>query len=197
MNDSSAETDRPGLPRRSATLILDPRRGDMGDDRSATKQRSLLAMFGSLLAEISLPKLFSPGRSRSCCRPCCSALRRSLSPPGSEIVDPSRGGHRNGRRPGRSRLLFHRLARLAPPVSHGGEELLVVERACGPTRLRTLARGVAPSDRSAGSRAGPAPSWRACARQAAPPPACSCSPWRARSPSSHGPRRTGSARSTI
>ena len=57
MNDSSAETDRPGLARRSGKSILDPRRGDMENDRSATKQRSLLAIAGSLLAEISLPKL--------------------------------------------------------------------------------------------------------------------------------------------
>ena len=57
MSDSSAENDRPGLARQGRTPILDPRRGDLEDDRSATKQRSLLSIFGSLLAEISLPKL--------------------------------------------------------------------------------------------------------------------------------------------
>ena len=57
MNDSFAENDRPGLARRSGEPILDPRRGDFENDRSATKQRSLLAIAGSLLAEISLPKL--------------------------------------------------------------------------------------------------------------------------------------------
>ena len=57
MNDSSAENDRPSLARRCAGPILDPRRGDMEDDQSATKQRSLLSIFGSLLAEISLTKL--------------------------------------------------------------------------------------------------------------------------------------------
>lgn len=37
--------------------LIDPRRGDAEDDRSATKQRSLFAIAGSLLVEISLPKL--------------------------------------------------------------------------------------------------------------------------------------------
>jgi hypothetical protein len=37
--------------------ILDPRDGDVEDDASSTKQRSLLSLAGSLLAEISLPKL--------------------------------------------------------------------------------------------------------------------------------------------
>ena len=39
------------------TPILDPRAGDIEDDASSTKQRSLLSLAGSLLAEISLPKL--------------------------------------------------------------------------------------------------------------------------------------------
>jgi hypothetical protein len=38
-------------------LILDPRQGDMEDDASSTKKRSMLSLAGSLLAEISLPKL--------------------------------------------------------------------------------------------------------------------------------------------
>ena len=37
--------------------LLDPRLGDVEDDASSTKQRSLLRIAGSLLAEISLPKL--------------------------------------------------------------------------------------------------------------------------------------------
>ena len=39
------------------TPILDPRNGDIEDDASSTKKRSMLALAGSLLAEISLPKL--------------------------------------------------------------------------------------------------------------------------------------------
>lgn len=37
--------------------LIDPRQGDAEDDRSATKQRSLFVIAGSLLVEISLPKL--------------------------------------------------------------------------------------------------------------------------------------------
>jgi hypothetical protein len=37
--------------------ILDPRDGDLEDDASSTKRRSLLQLAGSMLAEISLPKL--------------------------------------------------------------------------------------------------------------------------------------------
>jgi predicted phosphodiesterase len=41
------------------TPILDPRDGDIEDDASSPKRRSLLALAGSLLAEISLPKLLA------------------------------------------------------------------------------------------------------------------------------------------
>jgi hypothetical protein len=37
--------------------IIDPRRGDVEDDASSTKNRTLLSLFGTLLVEISLPKL--------------------------------------------------------------------------------------------------------------------------------------------
>jgi hypothetical protein len=37
--------------------LIDPRLGDVEDDASSTKQRSLLGIAGSLLAEINLPKL--------------------------------------------------------------------------------------------------------------------------------------------
>ena len=37
--------------------LMDPRRGDVEDDASSTKRRSLLAIAGSLLTEISLPRL--------------------------------------------------------------------------------------------------------------------------------------------
>lgn len=38
-------------------LLIDPRDGDVEDDASSTKRRSLLAIAGSLLSEISLPRL--------------------------------------------------------------------------------------------------------------------------------------------
>ena len=37
--------------------FLDPRHGDLEDDAAAPKAKSLLAIAGSLLAEISLPRL--------------------------------------------------------------------------------------------------------------------------------------------
>jgi len=49
--DSSDETDRVGRP------LVDPRCGDIEDDFASPKQSSLLAIAGSLLVEISLPKL--------------------------------------------------------------------------------------------------------------------------------------------
>ena len=42
---------------RNLGLIVDPRLGDIEDDASSTKRRSMLSLAGSLLAEISLPKL--------------------------------------------------------------------------------------------------------------------------------------------
>ncbi|MGE3529105.1 MAG: metallophosphoesterase [Methyloceanibacter sp.] len=42
---------------REATPLVDPRRGDIEDDASSTKARSMLSLAGSLLVEISLPKL--------------------------------------------------------------------------------------------------------------------------------------------
>ena len=41
------------------TPDMDPRRGDIEDDASSTKRRSLLSLAGSLLAEISIPKLLT------------------------------------------------------------------------------------------------------------------------------------------
>src|SRR5262245_17300176 len=43
--------------RRKAAPLVDPRHGDVEDDASSTVQRSFLSIAGSLLAEISLPKL--------------------------------------------------------------------------------------------------------------------------------------------
>ena len=38
-------------------MLIDPRHGDIEDDAASPEQRSLLAIAGSLLVEISLPKL--------------------------------------------------------------------------------------------------------------------------------------------
>jgi hypothetical protein len=46
-----------GSQRSQVPPLIDPRFGDIEDDASSTKQHSLLRIAGSLLAEISLPKL--------------------------------------------------------------------------------------------------------------------------------------------
>src|ERR1700733_2570685 len=58
--DFSPSSAEPKLEARApdrALPILDPRNGDAEDDASSPKQKSLLAIAGSLLAEISLTKL--------------------------------------------------------------------------------------------------------------------------------------------
>jgi hypothetical protein len=45
------------VKRDEAASVVDPRRGDIEDDASSTKRRSMLSLAGSLLVEISLPKL--------------------------------------------------------------------------------------------------------------------------------------------
>ncbi len=57
MNELSTDSDRARKARPAGAPILDPRLGDFENDHSATKQRSLLAIAGSLLAEISVAKL--------------------------------------------------------------------------------------------------------------------------------------------
>jgi predicted MPP superfamily phosphohydrolase len=42
---------------RKSPSIVDPRLGDIEDDASSTKRRSMLSLFGSMLVEISFPKL--------------------------------------------------------------------------------------------------------------------------------------------
>ena len=54
MTRPTAEGDSTGT---RGGLLVDPRRGDVEDDASSPGQRSLLAIAGSLLVEISLPKL--------------------------------------------------------------------------------------------------------------------------------------------
>jgi hypothetical protein len=59
--------------------IIDPRDGDIEDDASSTKRRSLFSLAGSLLVEISLPKLAVAWTLLIGCRASCSAWRRSSS----------------------------------------------------------------------------------------------------------------------
>src|SRR5437879_11837763 len=54
MARSTAERDATGT---QGGMLMDPRHGDIEDDAASPGQRSLLAIAGSLLVEISLPKL--------------------------------------------------------------------------------------------------------------------------------------------
>ncbi len=56
MTGSDMRTD-PRSQSTSRSELLDPRHGDAEDDASSTKKKSLFALAGSMLAEISLPKL--------------------------------------------------------------------------------------------------------------------------------------------
>ncbi|WP_246529459.1 metallophosphoesterase family protein [Microvirga zambiensis] len=59
VDDSDAQDpNRPASMHRCKSLLIDPRLGDAEDDVASTKSRSLVAIGGRLLAEISLPKLF-------------------------------------------------------------------------------------------------------------------------------------------
>lgn len=57
MTGSRPQPDRKGDTTDMDTLLFDPRRGDAEDGASSPKLRSLLAIAGSLLVEIRLPKL--------------------------------------------------------------------------------------------------------------------------------------------
>jgi 3',5'-cyclic AMP phosphodiesterase CpdA len=53
----TASKSRGPTPSTPLPELIDPRQGDIEDDASSTKRRSMLALFGSMLVEISLPKL--------------------------------------------------------------------------------------------------------------------------------------------
>jgi predicted MPP superfamily phosphohydrolase len=57
MTSSNARFDPAGNAESISSPLVDPRRGDIEDDAASPDQRSLFAIAGSLLAEISLPKL--------------------------------------------------------------------------------------------------------------------------------------------
>ncbi len=54
---SGRKTRTSGKARDVTRLFIDPRRGDIEDDASSTTRRSMLSLAGSMLVEISLPKL--------------------------------------------------------------------------------------------------------------------------------------------
>ena len=57
VNDLTLRPDGPAPASSGPAPLIDPRLGDFESDHAAPKQRSLLAIAGSLLSEISLTKL--------------------------------------------------------------------------------------------------------------------------------------------
>ena len=125
--------------------IIDPRCGDVEDDASSTKRRSLLSLAGSLLAEISLPKLALAFLLRIV----VPVLLLGLAPlvasawlaareveahaaAGRRLVAGGAGGGRRGR-----------LVRWSSRVGDRGTKLLAAQFASGRAGLRGLPRSVA------------------------------------------------------
>ena len=146
-SSAQSELERRDPDRRSS--ILDPRDGDAEDDVSSPKQKSLLAIAGSLLAEISLTKLLLAWIV-SIVLP---AAILGLAP---LIATAWVGGVF-------SRLLelygigaalvllavaAVGLVRLAAVVSRGGSEFLGAQRAWRSARIRLVPRGDPPSGRA-------------------------------------------------
>ena len=125
--------------KRGAFPLVDPRQGDVEDDAASPGRRSLLAIAGSLLVEISLPKLLFAW-TVSLLLPAVllgltplvatawlatvSGRILALTEIGAALVSGRR------RRAG--------MDRMAPSVADRGGQLLVAQRACRPARLCIL-----------------------------------------------------------
>ena len=132
------------------TPLIDPRLGDVEDDASSTKRRSLFAMAGSLLAEISFPKA-DPElgaldiASGDTARPHATdriGLARYALQEGCGAVQRILAGFVASRR----RRIG--LDRRAPIVAGGRAGVLVAQLRGGPTRLCAVPRVPPPSHRA-------------------------------------------------
>ena len=130
--------------------LVDPRLGDIEDDASSTKRRSLLGIAGSLLAEISIPKLLTawlslivlPGVLLGLAPLIASGWLATLS---GKIATPLDGivaapAARSRRHAG--------LDRRTAPIPGGGAGLLVPQCVGSAAGLRALPRGAATSGRA-------------------------------------------------
>ena len=180
--------------------ILDPRLGDFESDHSAPKQRSLLAIAGSLIGEISLPKLaviwtaqilapavllgFAPLFLTAWIGEASSRFAEATEI-GSAIVGSAR--------------------RRSPRSTDGVPLFRLVERNFWSLNALAVQPGYAfwreairhLTERSLSGRTQRTATRPACARRAARRRASSCSSSRGSSPGSSGRRRAGSARSPI
>ena len=131
--------------------IIDPRDGDIEDDASSTKRRSLFSLAGSLLVEISLPKLAigldAPDRVAG------HHTRRGAAPRLALDLAPFRRRLRfilTGIWPVVLLLALARLGLVRRASSHAPDrkQLLVSECLGGSARLHRLSRGASTSRRT-------------------------------------------------
>ena len=130
-------------------MLIDPRHGDIEDDAASPGQRSLLAIAGSLLVEISLPKLLFAWTVLLLLPAVLLGLAPLLvSAWFSTLSDTSCRTDRDRHGPRLDRDRRAGMDRMAPAVSDRREQFLVAQRARRAARLRVRTRGVAPPDRT-------------------------------------------------
>ena len=143
--DVSPSSAEPKLERREPDRerpILDPRNGDAEDDVSSPKQKSLLAIAGSLLAEISLTKLLLAWIASILLPAAILGLAPLIVTAWvGGVFSRSPGIVRIRRRACASRDRRRRLVRLASLVSRRGSEFLGAQRAWRSARIRLVPRG--------------------------------------------------------
>ena len=144
MTNSTAGRDPPGARR----MLIDPRHGDIEDDAASPDQRSLLAIAGSLLVEISLPKLLF---AWTVSLVLAGGAARSRAVAGFSLAfnsfGTSRGPDRDRHR-ARCWLAIIALGWIGwrPLFRIAESQFLVAQRTRRPARLRVRPRSAAPSD---------------------------------------------------
>ena len=134
--------------------VIDPRRGDVEDDASSSKRRSLLSLAGSLLAEISLPKLavawflliVGPGLVLGVAPVVAAIWVSKLSTARSSTIASGRSSS--------SRSSGGGMVRRAHALPAGREQLLVAQLAGRPARLHHVPRERCVSSPRTGCRRG-------------------------------------------
>ena len=144
-------------------MIIDPRLGDVEDDASSTKRRSLLAIAGSLLAEISLPKLAD---SLGLFLIVLPAVLLGLAPLIARVGWHALQEDRTALHGIWPLLLLVLVAALGwiggRPLAPGGRAGLLVAQLLGrPTRLCAMPRGPAPSGGALSAAGSSAAEWHA------------------------------------
>ena len=145
MNDPASRTERAHLGPESAKRILDPRLGDMENDRCAIKAAFASRHRGQPACRNQPPELvFNMGDRRYCCPPFCSASPRSRDRLDRQGLGSARRGDRDrrrDRRAGRSDRRMDRLRQGSRPAGArpGAAGTAMSAAACG-RRIRRTSR---------------------------------------------------------